>query len=208
VHRATPLRVTLLLGAACALCGCENIGGLLRVSEPEASQPLARAIDRQIMELDLLDSAPLQERVDIFTTIELDYAIEPSDANRLRLALAKTVQGHPGTDLAAGRRELQALLEAPNTLSPTQVHLANIAGRIAGEQLVQNSELTELRAKLASYESANTAQNSQSDRRVRELNARLRALEDDKLRLEEELAQAQSQLDAIMSIETSSDPGN
>lgn len=187
--------------------GCENIRGLLGDKPPVESVPLARTLDRQIMELDLLSTVPYQDRIDIYTAIELDFANEPSDANRLRLALAKSVEGHANTDLAASYKGLQQLLQSPNTLSPTQVHLANIVSRRVEDSLIANAELNALRSELASFKSANSAQSSQADRRVRELRSQLKSVEEDNARLKEELSQAQRQLDAIMSIETSTDPG-
>lgn len=203
-RRAVPL---VLAVCAAALGGCESVSGLFAGGPKADPVPLARALDRQIMELDLLRSAPYQERVAIFTTIELDYANEPSDSNRLRLALAKSVEGHPNTDLAAAFKELQALLVGPNTLSPTQLHLANIVSQRVEESLAINEELNDLRAQVSRFETADSAANSQADRRVRDIRARLRAAEEDNARLREELARVQRQLDEIMSLETASDPG-
>ncbi|MFK8016059.1 MAG: hypothetical protein AB8G17_11540 [Gammaproteobacteria bacterium] len=194
--------------AAFGTTACDTLRPGLSRDANDDNLPLARALDLQILELHTLSSATYQERIDTFRMIELDYVDNPSDANRLRLALAKSVEGHPSSNLDDAFRDLNALLGEANTLSPTQVRLASKAVRDIESNIIMNTQLGELRARVAQFEQSNTAQSSRDDRRLQTARNRLRELEEDNLRLTEELDQAQRQLDAIMSIETSSDPAN
>lgn len=202
LFKHTALALVLLA----TLCGCESVTGLRPGGGDKA--PLARALDLQIAELDLLATATYQERVDIYRDIELAYVDDPSDANRLRLALAKGVEGHPASDLQAALTELSTLLGKTNTLSPTQMRLARMASRDIEEHMIVAAELAELRAKVSNIEQSSVNQTSRVDRRLQSARGRVRELEQENTRLAEELAQARDQLDAIMSIETSSAPSN
>ncbi len=191
--------------ATISLLGCDTLTGV-RSSNGGDDVPLARALDRQILEMDVLSSAPYQERIDAFRRIELDYVDNPSDSNRLRLALAKGMEGHPASDLEGALTNLQELLAGPNTLSPTQLRLARMSAREIESNIVTSSQLRELRARVSDYERSSSDQSSQAGRRLQSTRNRLRELEAQNTRLQEELEQARRQLDAIMSIETSSDP--
>jgi len=202
-------RLTLLAALLICVVGCETVGDVLK--RPDANrddQPLARALDRQIDELNRLGSAPFDERIELFRQIELDYIDNPGDANRLRLALAKSVEGHPSTDLRSAVDEIAALLGQSNTLSPTQIYLASMTARDVESSIALNNELQQLRARVNKFEQSSSARTSRDDRLLRTARARVLELEVQNANLAEELAQARRQLDAIMSIETSSDPGN
>lgn len=201
--------VTRLLCVVCsvvALAGCDALGSV-RPNKAKDDIPLARALDRQILEMDVLSSAPYQERIDAFRSIELDYVDNPSDSNRLRLALAKGIAGHPASDLETAFSDLQELLAMANTLSPTQIRLARMSAREIESNIVTASQLRELRARVSDHERSSSDQSSLAGRRLQSTRNRLRELEEENLRLQQELEQARRQLDAIMSIETSSDPG-
>ncbi len=167
--------------------------------------PLARALDQQIAELDRLATATYQERIDLFRDIELDYVDNPSDANRLRLALAKGVQGHPASDAQAALSELATLMGRTNTLSPTQMRLARMTSRAIEQRMITDAQLAQLRSQVSAIEQS-SRQTSASDRRLQSARSRVRELEAENTQLNDELTQARRQLDAIMSIETSSDP--
>lgn len=204
-----PRRIALSLAfvaiAATSLTGCDALTGV-RPSNGTEDVPLARALDRQILEMDLLSTATYQQRIDTFRRIELDYVDNPSDSNRLRLALAKGIEGHPSSDLEGALTNLQELLAGANTLSPTQLRLARMSAREIESNIVTSSQLRELRARVSDYERSSSDQSSLAGRRLQSTRNRLRELEAENIRLQEELEQARRQLDAIMSIETSSDP--
>ena len=205
------MRETVLWPRACLalsfllLTACETMG-TLRPASNRGEVPLAQALDLQIAELDRLGTATYQERIDIFREIELDYVDDPSDANRLRLALAKGVDGHPASDGEAARAELGVLMGRANTLSPTQMRLARMASRDIEQRMIAAAELSELRTRVSEIEQTSVSANSRVDRRLQNARSRVRELEAQNARLAEELEQARRQLDAIMSIETSSAP--
>ncbi len=191
------------------LSACDTLRvGTSRNAANDATLPLARALDRQILELDQLGSGTYQQRIDVYRLIELEFVDNPNDSNRLRLALAKSIEGHPATDMESALRELNALLKEANTLSPTQLRLAGITARDVEARLIAHAELDTLRQRANQQEQSSTLQNNRVDRRLQSTRNSLREAQAENERLQEELAQARRQLDAIMSIETSSDPVN
>jgi len=120
-----------------------------------------------------------------------DYA--PTTTNRLKLALALAVPGHPGSDAAEAERRLSALLSAGNALLPEEQILATIQLRDVEQRLVLDAAAQRLRREM---ETALAEQNSTSAVRVQGLleeNERLRTALDD----------ATAKLDAITNIEQS-----
>ncbi len=199
----------LAAGLLLTLNACDTLSmGGTRNDVRDSTLPLARALDRQILELDQLGSGTYQQRIDVYRLIELEFVDNPNDANRLRLALAKSIEGHPATDQESSLRELNDLLNEANALSPTQLRLAGITAREVEARIIANAELDTLRQQANQQEQSSTLQNNRVDRRLQDTRTRLREAQEQNKGLAEELAQARRQLDAIMSIETSSDPIN
>ena len=120
----------------------------------------------------------------------------------------KAWMDHPSTNLDDAYRELTALLSEANTLSPTQIRIASKTVRDTENRIILNTQLDELRSRVEQNEKSNNVQSNRVDRRLQNARNQLRDAQTENARLEQELEQAQRQLDAIMSIETASDPAN
>lgn len=121
------------------------------------------------------------------------YQRAPTTTNRLRLALAQSIPGHPGSDMRNARSMLSDLLVEPELLLGAEKLLAEVQLRNIEEFLTLTGANERLAARAAS---ADNARNSTLERRVAVLQAENR-------RLEGALAEAEEKLRAIASIERS-----
>lgn len=202
MRRGAVIAGSLLLGA------CASTGGLFgrgpsdaATAASESAQETSRsaaafdaeglAVYLEMMRL-LIEGDSLTQAETFRSVAEAaDYA--PTTTNRLKLALALAVPGHPGSDAAEAERRLSALLSAGNALLPEEQVLATIELRDVEQRLVLDAAADRLRREM---ETALAEQNSASAERVQGLleeNERLRAALDD----------ATAKLDAITNIEQS-----
>jgi len=202
------MRRSIVIASSFLLGACTATGGLFgrgandeapaaRESEQATGRSAASfdaeglAVYLEMMRL-LIEGDPLTQAATFRTVADAaDYA--PTTTNRLKLALALAVPGHPGSDAAEAERRLSALLSAGNALLPEEQILATIQLRDVEQRLVLDAAAERLRREM---ETALAEQSSASTQRVQTLleeNERLRAALDD----------ATAKLDAITTIEQS-----
>ena len=128
-----------------------------------------------------------------FTELERKSARSPTTSNRLALALARITPGHPATNIATGRAELESLLADPELLVESERQLVTVLlSELDQQQRIAGATMAPLNQALADA-------NAERDRLARELAAsRARATE-----LQRQLREAEEKLDAITRIERS-----
>lgn len=200
--------VLMMIAAVVTLGGCDTLSTLFQGSGSADSPTSIEPTPAQLSELERLGTGTYQEKVDLFANIETARIDNATDTNRLRYALAKSVLGHPATDLPGAYSELQSLLGANNGLTLSQTQLATIIFRNVEHMLILDSENNGLRTSVSELESSSTERNSRDSARLRGLNKRLAETQSDNQRLQAELEEIRRQLDAVLTIETSSDRNN
>jgi hypothetical protein len=196
--------VRLALWAPLALlAGCTLGGGLFSgrgdVADKGAStaQPGtlrdAEALEVYLTSMRALAEGDPVEQAEVFQEIRDAAERTPTTTNRLRLALALAVPGHPASDPAAAQHDLEELLATGDTLLPAERALATIHLKDVEQRLILDAEAERLRS---DAETARTRQETETARRLDEALAENR-------RLRAELDEALQKLDAITSIERS-----
>jgi hypothetical protein len=116
----------------------------------------------------------------------------PTTTNRLNLALALAIPGHPSSNPAEAQRQLNALL-ASDALLPEERTLALVHLEDVEQRLILDAEARRLQR---AVQAANAQRNDQSAQRLQA------ALEENR-QLKAELEEAKAKLDAITNIERS-----
>jgi hypothetical protein len=140
----------------------------------------------------LVEGDPVAQ-AEMLQLVEQSAERAPTTTNRLRLALARAVPGHPGTNLPGAQIELGALLATSDSLLPEERALATVYLKSVEQRLVLEAETRQLRetgARLNAEEQA-------------ALTRELQAAQADNARLRRELEEAVRKLEAITSIERS-----
>lgn len=210
-HRPWPTVGALaLLMAMTALAGCST-GSLFRSSgsnSGDGNSSSTSSSNSEANEATTLDASNVTVYLDtmqrliegdsltqaaMFSDIEDAAEFAPTTTNRLLYALALSLPGHNGSDADEAAERLRNLIAAGNTLLPEERMLAQI-------QLQAANELAILRAAGADSE-ARTANQlaAQNQEHAAELAARQAEID----RLEAELRDVTTTLDAITNIERS-----
>jgi hypothetical protein len=137
----------------------------------------------------LANSEPAQQ-ADVFYEVERAYTSAPTTANTLRHAIALVTPGHPASNLAEGKKQLEQLLAIPERLIPAERYLAGFLVKDADTRLQLQADIRRLTATV--------------DERLRNQansDTRTRAQQDEIARLKRALDEAQQKLDAVKSIE-------
>jgi chromosome segregation ATPase len=137
----------------------------------------------------LANSEPAQQ-ADVFYEVERAYTSAPTTANTLRHAIALVTPGHPASNLAEGKKQLEQLLAIPERLVPAERNLAAFLVKDADTRLQLQADIRRLTATV----DERVRNQANSDRRVQ-------ALQDEIARLKRALDEAQQKLDAVKSIE-------
>jgi hypothetical protein len=137
----------------------------------------------------LANGEPAQQ-ADVFYEVERAYTNAPTTANSLRHAIALVTPGHPASNLAEGKKQLEQLLAIPERLVASERNLAAFLVKDADARLQLQADLRRLTATV----DERLRNQANSDRRVQ-------ALQDEVARLKRALDDAQQKLDAVKSIE-------
>ena len=141
----------------------------------------------------LTTSDPAQQ-ADVFYEVERAYTSAPTTANTLRYAIALVAPSHPASNLAEGKKLLEQLLATPERLVQAERHLAGYLVKDADSRLQLQADVRRLTATVDERGRAQLV----SDKRVQ-------TQTDEIARLRRALQEAQQKLDAIKSIENSSE---
>ncbi len=135
------------------------------------------AVYLQLMS-DLVDG-DLVTQAEVFQSVTADTETSPTTTNRLKLALALAVPGHPNSNPEHAREELSELLSASELLLPEERLLASIQLQEVEERLILNIEASQTRS---DAEAAIERQNFDAAQRIEQLEGENREL---RRRLEE-----------------------
>jgi len=196
------MRNVLLSAVASALVACSSgeiyQGGATDTTpQPESagSTPSFNA-QRLAVYLEVMQAlmqGDTTQRTEIFRDVEHAANLAPTTINRLKLALALAIPGHPSSDPLAAQRLLSELLTARNALLPEERILAMIHLQEVEERRALHTEAQRFQ------QNANAEQTRQSTENMREL----QVAQQENQRLREELDDALEKLETITSIEQS-----
>jgi hypothetical protein len=188
----------------CSLLGACTLadGGLFsRETSSTSSTPrsgAASGISAEGMAVYLRIMADLLEgdavaQAETFQAVNADAASAPNTTNRLKLAIALSVPGHPGSNAEHAQRELRELLAASEVLLPEERILATLL-------LVQVEQrlLLDLEAQQTQSAAVESIQRQNTD-----AEQRLRQAQEENRNLRQQLEEAQNVIDELTDIERS-----
>jgi hypothetical protein len=194
----THLWYWILVAAPAMLAGCGLFGGTTPRKEPPPPVAAPQATSEDVLKIYLQTLSALisndpARQADVFFEVEREYKRAPSTTARLRYALALITPNHPGTKFLEGRKNLEALLNDPGRLSPTERTFAEILySQVNARYEIDRDD----RRAIATLEERLRSQAS-SDRKAV-------AQKDDEInRLRRALAEVEQKLDALKEIERS-----
>ncbi len=191
------IRLSALTIAAGMLCACSSATDWL--SRPPEKEPPPAAAEKLVglglylETMRKLSEGDVAEQAETFEGANNAYERAATTSNRLRLALALGTPGHPSSDAVRSQRMLSELVASPEALLPEELWLSLIHLREVEERLILETQNRRLQ---------NDAATNQRDRDAA-ANRRLRNVLNENDRLKRELAETQSKLDAIATIERS-----
>lgn len=191
------LRLLALLVAAGCAGGCAMLeqvtGSPARGAAVATPEGVAPGLGVYLDALEILAAGDPVAQSDTWQQVEQAAASAPTTTNRLRLALAQAVPGHPGSDPVEAQRGLGELLAFADVLLPEERALATIQLHELEHRLVLEEQTRQLQA---------TADQTAARQRD-SLQAQLDATRAENVRLQLALEDALQKLDAITRIERS-----
>ena len=189
--------------AFCLLAGCEATGGMFSNIRGDAQRERATfatesPIDAQVLAVylqlmsDLVDG-DLVTQAEVFQSVTADTDASPTTTNRLKLALALAVPGHPNSNAEHAREALSELLSESELLLPEERLLAAIQLQEVEERLILNMEASQTRS---DAEAAIERQNFDAAQRIEQL-------EDENRQLRRRLEEVETTLEELTDIERS-----
>jgi len=192
-----------LLGlvALLAMSGCAQTKSWIDKVTPGAgndrgNEPVilgAPSADDYLRELDQLATGDPATQVEIFADAESRSTLTPDPSTNLRFALILATPGHSETDPERAQSLLREVLARQELMTPAEIALAKIHLKSVEERIVLLAEARRLRQ--SSSRQARTEEQA--------VNQRLASVEAENRRLRRDLADAESKLEAITSIEQS-----
>lgn len=180
-----------LLGTACSSAPSWLPGRNTETVEPVSVED--SEISLYLRNMHQLATAVADDQRKIFAALERKAERSPTTTNRLTLALARITSGHPDTDVATGRTQLQTLLNEPGLLVETERQLV----------IVFLNELDQ-RDRVNGDAERRLSESLRETERTRDQLARqLAAANSNNARLETQLREAEEKLSAITRIERS-----
>jgi predicted RNase H-like nuclease (RuvC/YqgF family) len=141
---------------------------------------------------DLLEGDAVTQ-AETFQSVDNDAVTAPNTTNRLKLAIALSIPGHPGSNAEHAQRELRELLAASEVLLPEERILATL--QLAQ---VEQSLLLDLEAQQTQTAAVESIQRQNTD-----AEQRLRQVQEENRALRQQLEEAQNVIDELTDIERS-----
>jgi hypothetical protein len=183
--------------AALLLSGCESTTNWLkgRKTADPADEILTGSTEANtyIIELFELVSGDPATRAEIFADARAAATLTPGTSTELRYALILATPGHAESNDVEAERMLRDVLSQQEMMTSTEIALATVFLRDVETRLILDSESRRLRTE-------NTRAATTEDAAVAQ---RLARIESENRQLRESLAEAESKLEAITSIERS-----
>jgi hypothetical protein len=194
-------RLVMLVAAAGIAAGCSQVDDWSGMKRRGDTTPVTQTDDGALVAdylatLDRLGRGGAAVQAEIVESTRSAYLADPSTRKRLRYAFVLSVPGHAASDPTGARALLGEALATPQTLLPSERALADLMVRDLDARLALTRENETLRNGTATAE----------DSRVAELNRRLQAETAEKDRLRRELERAEAKLEAIATLEGTTQP--
>ena len=192
--RVRILAIALLLAGLTA--GCESTSNWLKGRKTYDAEPIvlgAPEADSYVDDMYLLVTGDPATQAEIYADAKAGAELVPNPATRLRYALVLATPGHAETNELEAQSLLRELLSQTELMAPSEISLATIHLGEVEERLVMGAETRRLR-------SENTQAATTEDAAVAQ---RIATVEAENRRLRQSLAEAESKLEAISSIERS-----
>jgi len=193
----TRLLTVAIICASLALSGCESMGNWLKGRRTaEATDPVlagSSEANAYLAELQQLVGGDPATQAEIYADAESAATLTPGPSTRLRYALVLACPGHAGSDPGQAQTMLRDLLSQAEMLTESETALATIFLNNAESSVVLGTEARRLRAENTR---ASTTEEAAIAQRIAQVEAENR-------RLRQSLAEAESKLEAITSIERS-----
>lgn len=151
----------------------------------------APSADDYLRELDDLATGDPATQIEIFSDAESRATLTPDPSTTLRFALVLATPGHSEADPERAQSMLREALTQSALMTPAEIALAEIHLRAVEERIVLMAETRRLRA----------SSSRQAQTQEQAMTQRLQNVEAENRRLREELADAESKLEALTSIE-------
>lgn len=200
MHKSLPttrLPVIAAVIVALALSGCETTSNWLKGRRTaEASDPVilgAPEANTYLTELYELTTGDPATQAEIYADAESAAKLTPGTSTELRFALILATPGHSATDGVAAQGMLRELLSQTELMNSAEIALATIYLNDVEARIVLDAEARRLRSENSRAATTEEAAVTQRIARVESENRQLR----------DALAEAESKLKAITSIERS-----
>lgn len=190
-----------LIAACCVLVACTATGGLFSSIRGDGGNRGAGSestLDTQGLGVYLQLMSDLVEgdavtQAEAFEAVRRENLSSPTTTNRLKLALALAIPGHPNSNDEHAERELRELLAQSELLLPEERVLAAIELREVENRMVLDLQARETESEA---EEAIQRQNSDATQRIQELESENRTLQN-------KLEEVQATLEELTKIERS-----
>jgi hypothetical protein len=180
----------------CALSACESTSNWLKGRKTADAEPIILGAPETNSYLigmyDLVNGDP-PTQAEIYADAKSRAQLTPDPATKLRYALVLAAPGHSGTNELEAQSLFRELLSQKELLNSAEIALATIHLKEVEQRIVLNAEASRLR-------SENTRKSNTEDQAVAQ---RIATVEAENRRLKRSLAEAESKLEAITSIERS-----
>lgn len=191
------LVLAAIVFAALALSGCESTSNWLKGRRTaEAEDPVltgGNEANTYLAELGKLVGGDPATQAEIVADAESAATLTPGPSTQLRYALVMATPGHAGSNPTEAQVLFRELLARPELLTESEVALATIFLQNAESSVVLGAEARRLRAE-------NTRAATTEDAAVAQ---RIASVEAENRQLRQSLAEAESKLEALTSIERS-----
>jgi hypothetical protein len=195
-------RLVVLLLAASLVAGCKSVDDWSGLKRRKDTTPVSQTDDGQIVAdylttLDQLGRGGAAQQAEILEATRNAYLADPSTRKRLRYAFVLAVPGHAASDPAGARALIGESLATPETMLPSERALADLMVRDLDARLALAHENEALRS------GSNLPPETS---RIAELDRRLQLETAEKERLRRELERAEAKLEAIATLEGTTEP--
>lgn len=189
-------RIAISIAVLAMVSGCEGTNNWLkRITDSDKDAVIlgAPGANEYLNELYELTEGDPATQAEIYVNAKTAAEVTPGTSTQLRYALVLATPGHAENDDLHAQSLLIELLSEPDLLTQAETALASIHLHEVEERLVLNAEAERLRAENA--RAASTEDEA--------LAQRIANVEAENRRLKRSLADAQSKLEALSSIERS-----
>ena len=199
LEASTTIRIrtaAMIVLLACTLAACESTSNWLKGRKTAEAEPIILGAPETNAYLsgmyNLVNGDPATQ-AEIYADAKSRAQLTPDPATKLRYALVLAAPGHSGTNEQEAQSLFRELLSQKELLNSAEIALATIHLKEVDQRIVLSAENSRLR-------SENTRATNTEDKAIAQ---RIATVEAENRRLKSSLADAESKLEALTSIERS-----